>query len=53
MKRLIPFTFIALLLCGCPDAKLPKPTPMVPEPKASLIEPITPQPHPMHVSRRA
>ena len=53
MKRLIPFTFIALLLCGCPDAKLPKPTSMVPEPKASLIEPITPQTHPMHVSRRA
>ena len=53
MKRLIPFAFVALLLSGCPEAKLPKPTPMVPEPKASLIEPITPQPHPMHVSRRA
>ena len=53
MKRLIALTFVALLLSACPDAKLPKPTPMVPEPKASLIEPITPQPHPMHVSRRA
>ena len=53
MKRLIPFAFVTLLLCGCPEAKLPKPTPMVPEPKASLTEPLTPQAHPMHVSRRA
>ena len=34
MKRFFPLTFAALLLCGCPDTKLPKPTPMVPEPKA-------------------
>ena len=53
MKRLIPFAFVALLLSGCPDAKLPKPTPMVPEPKASLTEPLTLPSHPMHVSRRA
>ncbi len=35
MKRLFPLTFVAMLLCGCPDAKLPKPTPMVPKPKAA------------------
>ena len=54
MKRLSPFTFIALLLCGCPDAKLPKPTPMVPEPKASVSEVKTSHAHWMHVvTRRA
>ena len=54
MKRLIPFAFIALLLSGCPEAKLPKPTPMVPEPKASVSEVKTSHAHGMHVvSRRA
>ncbi len=36
MKRLIFLSFFALLLCGCLDTKLPKPTPKVPEPKAVL-----------------
>ena len=49
MKRFIPFTFIALLLSGCPDAKLPKPTPMVPEPKASVSEVKTSHAHWMDV----
>ena len=54
MKRLIPFAFIALLLSGCPEAKLPKPTPMVPEPKASVSEVKTSHAHWMHVvTRRA
>jgi hypothetical protein len=37
MKRfflLTPLTFSVLLLSGCPYAKLPTPTPKVPEPKA-------------------
>lgn len=37
LKRLflvLPLTCAALLLSGCPDAKLPKPTPTVPTPKA-------------------
>ena len=37
MKRLFlmtPLTVVVLLLCGCPDAKLPTPSPKVPEPKA-------------------
>ena len=42
MKRLIPFALIAVLLCGCPEVKLPKPTPMVPEPKAAPGE-VKPQ----------
>ena len=45
MKRIIPIAFSALLLCGCPEAKLPKPTPMVPEPKATTSELIIPQIH--------
>ncbi|MBG6073138.1 hypothetical protein IWX87_002909 [Polaromonas sp. CG_9.7] len=38
-KRLFlvpPLACAALLLSGCPDAKLPTPTPMVPTPKAQL-----------------
>ena len=27
-------SFFSLLLCGCPDTKLPKAPPKVPEPKA-------------------
>lgn len=37
MKRfflLTPLTLAVLLLSGCPDTKLPTPTPKVPEPKA-------------------
>ena len=37
MKRLflvLPLACTALLLAGCPDAKLPTPNPMVPTPKA-------------------
>ena len=37
MKRIflgIPLACAALLLSGCPDTKLPNPTPKVPEPKA-------------------
>ena len=37
MKHLflvLPLACAALLLSGCPDAKLPTPTPMVPTPKA-------------------
>jgi hypothetical protein len=33
MKKLLPLTLLALLLSGCPDAKIPKPPPKVPEPK--------------------
>ncbi|MDP2254708.1 MAG: hypothetical protein Q8K05_01400 [Polaromonas sp.] len=38
MKHLLPLTLIALmslLLSGCPDAKIPKPPPKVPVPKAA------------------
>lgn len=34
MKPLFPWLCAALLLGGCPDAKLPNPAPRVPEPKA-------------------
>lgn len=37
MKRIflgVPLACAALLLSGCPDTKLPNPTPKVPEPKA-------------------
>ena len=33
MKTLLPLAFVAALLCGCPDPKLPKAPPRVPEPK--------------------
>ncbi len=33
MKTLLPLAFVAALLCGCPDSKLPKAPPRVPEPK--------------------
>ena len=36
MKTLIPLAFIAALLCGCPDTKLPNTPPKAPEPKISL-----------------
>lgn len=35
MKPLLPLTLATLLLCGCPDSKLPKVPPSVPEPKAA------------------
>ena len=41
MKRLfivLPLACAALLLSGCPDAKLPTPNPMVPTPKAQEAE---------------
>lgn len=37
MKRnflVVPLAFAALMLSGCPDAKLPTPAPTVPKPKA-------------------
>lgn len=35
MKLLLPLTLTAvLLLCGCPDSKIPKVPPNVPAPKA-------------------
>ena len=33
MKLIIPMAFIALLLGGCPDSKMPTPPPKAPEPK--------------------
>ena len=36
MKTLIPLAFIATLLCGCPDTKLPNTPPKAPEPKISM-----------------
>jgi hypothetical protein len=33
MKKLLPLTLLALLLSGCPDSRIPKPPPKVPEPK--------------------
>jgi len=35
MKTLLPLTLLTLLLSGCPDSKLPKVPPSVPEPKAA------------------
>ena len=35
MKRFLSLIFVAVLLSGCPEAKLPTPTPMVPAPKAA------------------
>ena len=37
MKTLIPLAFIAALLCGCPETKLPNTPPKAPEPKISLV----------------
>lgn len=34
MKAVIPLLMAALLLSGCPDARIPKPPPRVPHPKA-------------------
>ena len=33
MKKLVPLILLAMLLSACPDAKIPKPPPKVPEPK--------------------
>lgn len=33
MKPIFPLTLVTLLLCGCPDSKLPVPPPKIPEPK--------------------
>ena len=33
MKKLLPLLFLAMLLSACPDSKIPKPPPKVPEPK--------------------
>ena len=40
MKKLAPLTLlvlVALLLSGCPDSKMPKPPPKVPEPKLVTV----------------
>ncbi len=41
MKPLLPLSlaFAAVLLCGCPDTKMPKAPPKIPEPKAALAGP--------------
>lgn len=36
MKPLLPLVLSAGLLCGCPDTKIPKSPPKIPEPKAAL-----------------
>ena len=36
---LLPLALLSLLLAGCPDTKLPKGPPQVPEPKISLAMP--------------
>ena len=38
MTKLLPIIFAAILLCGCPDAKVPKVPPKAPEPKILLKE---------------
>lgn len=35
MKPLLPLLLGTVFLCGCPDAKLPKTPPKIPEPKAA------------------
>ncbi len=35
LLQLAPLVLSTLLLCGCPDTKLPKPPPQIPEPKIS------------------
>lgn len=44
MRFLLPLslTFTALFLCGCPDTKMPKAPPKIPEPKAALSSPPGP-----------
>lgn len=41
MKPLLPLVLVAAagLLCGCPDAKMPKAPPKIPEPKVALTCP--------------
>lgn len=61
MKLIFPLTFVTLLLCGCPDSKLPKPPPKIPEPKmdssALYRSPVAPSANPgfvlMVLSRHA
>ena len=36
MARLLPIIFITALLYGCPDTKVPKIPPKVPEPKLQM-----------------
>jgi len=35
LLQLVPLVLGTVLLCGCPDTKLPKPPPQIPEPKIS------------------
>ncbi|MES2412686.1 MAG: hypothetical protein V4614_02710 [Pseudomonadota bacterium] len=46
MKTLLPTALASLvsvfLLCGCPDTKMPKAPPKIPEPKASLLKNVSP-----------
>lgn len=41
MRPLLPLSlaFTAVLLCGCPDTKIPKAPPKIPEPKAAFASP--------------
>ena len=44
MRTLIPLAFITVLLCGCPDSKLPNTPPKAPQPKISrapTLEPVS------------
>lgn len=60
MKPLLPLTLAtftaALLLSGCPDNKVPKVPPKVPEPKAAMSSPAMPAPgappHAPHANTR-
>ena len=36
LVRVLPLACAAMLLSGCPDAKLPTPSPTVPTPKANV-----------------
>lgn len=36
MKSFVPLVLVIIFLSGCPNSKVPKAPPSVPEPKASL-----------------
>ena len=40
MKSFVPLVLVIIFLSGCPNSKIPKAPPSVPEPKASLGLPL-------------
>lgn len=41
MKSFVPLVLVIIFLSGCPNSKVPKAPPSVPEPKVSLSLPLS------------